>query len=75
MDRQYLINNTIEIIKQLPDVKVQEINDYAEFLLSRIDDRVISDGIAEIISESGSFDFLEEDENIYTVKDLKVRYK
>ncbi len=75
MDRQYLINNTIEIIKQLPDVKIQEINDYAEFLLSRLDDRIISDGIAEIISESGSFDFLEEDENIYTVKDLKVRYK
>lgn len=75
MNRQNLIENTLEKIKQLPDVKVKEINEYADFLLSRIDDNIIRDGIQELTSQNESFDFLKEDEDIYTVEDLKVRYK
>jgi hypothetical protein len=75
MNRQNLIENTLEKIKQLPDIKLKEINEYADFLISRIDDNIIRDGIQEITSQNESFDFLKEDEDIYTVEDLKVRYK
>jgi hypothetical protein len=75
MNRQNLIENTLEKIKQLPDLKIIEVNEYADFLLSRIDDNIIRDGIQELTSQNESFDFLKEDEDIYTVEDLKVRYK
>ena len=75
MNRQNLIENTLEKIKQLPDLKIIEVNEYADFLLSRIDDNIIRDGIQELTSQNESFDFLKEDEDIYTVEDFKVRYK
>jgi hypothetical protein len=75
MNRQNLIKNTLDKINQLPDIKVKEINEYADLLISRIDDNIIRDGIQEITSQNESFDFLNQEEDIYTVQDLKVRYK
>lgn len=75
MNRQVLIANTIDKIKQLPDVKIKEINDFADFLLSKIDDKIILEGIQKMVSDSKAFDYLEEEENLYTVEDLKERYK
>lgn len=75
MNRQVLIANTIDKIRQLPDVKIKEINDFADFLLSKIDDKIILEGIQKMVSDSKAFDYLEEEENLYTVEDLKERYK
>lgn len=75
MNRQDLIANTIDKIRQLPDVKIKEINDFADFLLSKIDDKIILEGIQKMVSDSKAFDYLEEEENLYTVEDLKERYK
>ncbi len=75
MDRQVLINNAISKIRQLPDTKIKEVNDFADFLLSKMDDQIIREGIKEIISNSQSYDFLKEEEDLYTVNDLKERYK
>jgi len=75
MNRQVLIASTIDKIRQLPDVKIKEINDFADFLLSKIDDKIILEGIQKMVSDSKAFDYLEEEENLYTVEDLKERYK
>jgi hypothetical protein len=75
MNRQVLINNTINKIKQLPDKKIKEINDFADFLLSKIDDKIIQEGIQNLTSKSKVFDFLKDEEDLYTVNDLKQRYK
>lgn len=75
MDRQVLINNAISKIRQLPDTKIKEVNDFADFLLSKMDDQIIREGIKEMISDSKSYDFLKEEEDLYTVNDLKERYK
>jgi hypothetical protein len=75
MNRQNLIKNTLDKINQLPDIKVKEINEYGDLLISRIDDNIIRDAIQEITSQNESFDFLNQEEDIYTVQDLKVRYK
>lgn len=52
-----------------------EIKDYVDFLLSRVDDRIISEGIHEYVSDSKSFDFLNDEEDLYSVDDLKERFK
>jgi hypothetical protein len=75
MDRQILIDNILHNINQLTDLQVIEINDFAEFLLSKMDDKIIRDGIQELTSDSECFTFLKEDEDLYSVNDLKERYK
>jgi len=75
MNRQVLIDNIINKIRQLPDMKIIEINDFTDFLLSKIDDKIIQEGIQKLISDSKSFDYLNAEEDLYTVNDLKERYK
>jgi hypothetical protein len=75
MDRKVLIENIVEKIGHLPDEKIKEVNDFTEFLLSKIEDRLITEGITKLASDSRSFNFLECEEDLYTVNDLKERYK
>ncbi len=75
MDRKVLIEKLKSKINLLPDSKIQEINDFADFLLSKIDDKITVEGIAKITSDSKAFDFLKDEENLYTVNDLKEKYK
>ena len=66
-----MIENIVEKIGHLPDEKIKEVNDFTEFLLSKIEDRLITEGITKLNSDSGSFNFLEYEEDLYTVNDLK----
>ena len=75
MDRQVLINNVLKKINQLPDIKIKEVDDFADFILSKIDDKIIQEGILKLASESKSFDFLKDEEDLYTVNDIKETYK
>ena len=75
MNRQVLIDNTVNKIKQLPDNKLEVINDFADFLLSKIDDKIILENIQKLTSESKYFDFLKDEEDLYNVNDVKEKYK
>ena len=74
-NRQDLISDTIKKISQLPDAKIVELNDFADFLLSKLDDRIIVEDIQKLTSDSKSFEYLNDEEVIYSVEDLKERYK
>lgn len=74
MDRQVLIDSTVNKIRQLPDAKIKEINEFADFLLSKIDDKIIQEGIQKLTSESKAFEFLKDEDDLYTLNDLKERY-
>ncbi len=71
MNRKVLIEDTIEKIQQLPDTKIQQLNDFVDFLLSRIDDKLLIEGIQKLTSESKSFKYLMDEEDLYSVNDLK----
>lgn len=75
MTRQILIEKVLKKIKLLPDSKLHEVNDFADFLLNRIDDRVLTEGIRNMAADSKAFEFLNEEEDLYSVNDLKERYK
>ncbi len=75
MDREVLIKDTLKKIHQLPDLRIQEINDFAEFLLSKIDDKILLEGIQKLTSDSKSFEYLKNEENLYSVNDIKESYK
>ena len=75
VDRKVLIDNVIRKIKLLPDIKIREVNDFADFLLSKIDDKITLEGIQQITSDSKAFDFLKNEENLYSINDLKEKYR
>lgn len=75
MTRQILIEKVLKKIKLLPDSKLQEVNDFADFLLNRIDDHILTEGIRHMAADSKAFEFLNEEEDLYSVNDLKERYK
>jgi len=73
MDRQVLIDNTFNKIRQLPDARIKEINDFADFLLSKINDKIIQEGIQKLTSESKAFEFLKDEDDLYTLNELKEK--
>ena len=75
MTRQILIESTINKITQLPDIRIKEVNDFADFLLSKIDDKIILEGNQKMITDSKTFAFLQDEEDLYTIEDLKERYQ
>lgn len=75
MNRKVKLKNTIEKINRLPDEKLPEVENFVDFLLSRIDESILTEGIQKLTSNSKSFEYLNEEEDLYTVNDLKVKYK
>jgi 3-hydroxyacyl-CoA dehydrogenase len=75
MTREVIIKKTMDNLNKLPDQKLREVSDFAEFLLNRIDEAVITEGIQKLAGNSAAFEFLEEEEELYSVNDLKEKYK
>ena len=71
MTKQSIIDRTVKIINQLPEAKAVEISDFADFVINRYEEQSLSEDIQNIIAGSQSFDFLREEEEIYTLKDIK----
>jgi hypothetical protein len=74
MTRQIIIERTIEIINQLPEEKAQEISDFALFIMKRYEESILTKGVQTLSSQSHSFDFLKEEEDLYSLSDLKKVY-
>jgi hypothetical protein len=74
MTREKLIKKTIEHLDKLPDNKLKEVSDFAEFLLNRIENQILTDGIQKLVTDSNSFQFLENEEDLYSSDDLKERF-
>lgn len=74
MTRQAIIERTIKVISQLPEDKAEEISDFADFVIKRYEDHKLNQAIQHLTSNSKSFDFLETEEDIYSLSDLKEVY-
>ena len=75
MSREELINDTVEKLRQLSDSRIQEVSDYVSFLASKIDDKIILEGIKTLASSSKSYDFLRNEEELYQLSDVKEKYQ
>ena len=75
MTRQVLIQKTIENLSKLPDQKLKEVSDFAEFLLSKLDDQLLTEGIQKLVMQAKAFQFMEDEEDLYFEADLKEKYK
>ena len=75
MTKAQLINQTLEKLSELPGGKVQEAYDFVDFLLKRSEEDVIQQGATNLMRQSQTFQFLEEEEDLYSSDDLKERYR
>lgn len=75
MDREIILKETVDKLNKLTDKKVEKVSDFIEFLLHKIEEYKLQQGIQELVTDSDSFAFLEEEETLYTVEDLKESYK
>lgn len=75
MTKEEAINNTMVILDKLPLGKIQEVKDFADFILNTLEEQTLNLGIQKLVEEGKPYEFLKEEEDLYTVEDLKVRYK
>jgi len=73
MTKQAIIEHTIDVINQLPDDKAVEIADFADLLIRRQDEAHLNIDVQQLASGQ-SFDFLKDEEDLYTESDLKEVY-
>lgn len=74
MSKKELIEKTIAALKLLPADKVAEVSDFADLILQRTEDKLLTEGIAQLSAGSKSFEFLKEEEDLYTLNDVKAPY-
>ena len=74
MTKQAIIEHTVKVINQLPEEKAEEISDFADFVIKRYEESVLTKGVRTLSSQSHSFDFLNEEDELYSLSDLKKVY-
>ncbi|HPH38090.1 MAG TPA: hypothetical protein PL108_10530 [Sediminibacterium sp.] len=74
MNKQLIIERTLKAINQLPEDKAEEISDFADFVFKKYEEQELSKGIQKLAAEGHSFNFLESEEELYSISDLKVVY-
>lgn len=74
MNRQAIIDRTLNAINGLPDDKAEEISDFADFVRKRHEEYLLAKGINKLSAQSQTFDFLDAEEDLYSVADLKEVY-
>lgn len=74
MTRQAIIERTIKAINQLPEEKAEEISHFADFVSKRYEEYQLTQGIQKLTANSQAFDFLNDEEELYSLADIKEPY-
>jgi antirestriction protein len=74
MTRRAIIERTIKAINQLPEAKAEEISAFADFVTKRYEENLLIQGIQKLTTDTQFFDFLYNEEELYSLADLKEVY-
>jgi len=74
MTRQAIIERTIKAINRLPEEKAEEISHFADFVSNRYEEYQLTQGIQKLTANSQAFDFLNDEEDLYSLADVKEPY-
>jgi hypothetical protein len=75
MEREVIIDETVKKLNRLPLDKLRQVEDFVDFVMSRIDDKLLVEGIQKMTSDSKTFEYLKHEEDLYSVNDLKEKYR
>ncbi len=68
-EKQALIIALNKLLEQLPEQQVKEVKNFAEYLEFKTEDMLLQRGIETLAITSGSFDFLNDEEDLYDDSD------
>ncbi len=75
MDKETLIKRSLKSLRKLPSKRINEVMDFIDFISEKHKDEIVlQKGIQNIVEKSNSFSFLKDEEDLYTVNDLKEKY-
>ena len=74
MIRETLIHKTIKTLSKLPNDKVREVSDFTEYILKKYEEENLQHGIEKLVTDLTTFQFLNDDEDLYTVNDMIEKY-
>ena len=74
MSKAEIIEKTVNALNKLPESKGEEVADFADFMVKRSEEEQLQAGIQRLIEKSGAFAFLKDEEDLYTLDDLKEKY-
>ena len=75
MSRENLIQKMLDTVAKLPQHRAAEVADFANYLLFKYDEEMLQKGMEKLMSDGKAFEFLKEEEDLYSPKDLKEKYK
>ena len=76
MEKDVIIQKSVGKLQRMSLERLKAVSDYIDFLDSKYcDDQTLNEGIQKLSEESGAFEFLNEEEDLYSEKDLKEVYK
>ena len=65
MTKEKLINKTLETLEKLPEDKIHQVADFADYVLKKHEEQILQKGIEVLVSRSDSFSFLDDEEDLY----------
>ena len=74
MSRRQLLDQALETINKLPEERISEVIDFASYVLKKHEEATLQKGIKRLVETSNAFVFLHDEEDLYTLDDLKERY-
>jgi len=74
MTREAIIQKTVKTLSKLPAGKVGEVADFADFVLKQHEEHILQNGIEKLVEQSKVFQFLNDEEDLYTEDDIKEKY-
>ena len=72
MTREAIMQRMLEAIDRLDDEKVARVADFAELLARLHEESALVEGIQKLAADSKVFEFLNNEEELYSLKDLKA---
>lgn len=73
MSRTEIIEKTIIALNKLPENKGEEVANFADFMVKKMDWHDLQAGIHHLMETSAAFAFLNDEEDLYTLDDLKEK--
>ena len=64
----------MKTLSKLPQDKVREVSDFADYIFKKYDEDILRKGIEMLVSNSKTYNFLKDEEDLYSVEDLKEKY-
>lgn len=73
MTMKAIIERTVQVLNQLPHEKAIEVSDFAEFIIKKHEEELLTNSLQKMVSESKTFAFLDEEADLYSLSDLKLK--